>query len=314
MQPAMGEGVQIRPFRPADQVAAKALILAGMAHYWGRVDPMLNPDLNDIATSYANGTFLVAEENGRIIGTGALMPEADRVGRIVRMSVAAGQRRRGMGRRILQALCRIAVRNDYCQLVLETTSTWHGAIAFYQSGGFRIVAERDGDTHMEKQVVVEPMQPTDWPAVAAIYREGIATGHATFETAVPTWETWHADHLPIGRFVARQNEHVVGWAALSPVSARCVYAGVVEVSVYVAVAARGYGVGTALLQALVAASEAEGIWTLQAGIFPENEASIALHRRCGFRIVGRRERLGKLADAWRDVLLLERRSQLVGSE
>lgn len=167
---------------------------------------------------------------------------------------------------------------------------------------------------MEKRVAVEPMQPTDWPAVAAIYREGIATGDATFETAVPTWEVWQEDHLPIGRFVARQNEQVVGWAALSPVSSRCVYEGVAEVSVYVTAAARGCGVGTALLQALVIASEAEGIWTLQAGIFPENEASIALHRGCGFRVVGRRERLGKLADTWRDVLLLERRSQLVGSD
>lgn len=152
----------------------------------------------------------------------------------------------------------------------------------------------------------------DWDAVRAIYAEGIATGNATFETQVTTWEDWDAGHLPTCRLVARKGERIAGWAALSPVSGRCVYAGVTEVSIYVAADARGQGVGKALLAALVEASEQEGIWTLQAGIFPENEASIVLHKRCGFRVVGRRERLGQMDGVWRDVLLMERRSDVVG--
>jgi L-amino acid N-acyltransferase YncA len=158
----------------------------------------------------------------------------------------------------------------------------------------------------------EPMRPDDWPAVLSIYREGVATGDATFETLAPPWQEWDERHLPCCRLVLRQGDQVIGWAALSPVSDRCAYAGVAEVSVYVAGAARGQGAGRALLQALVQHSEQAGLWTLQAGIFPENEASVALHTRCGFRVVGRRERLGRLAGMWRDVLLLERRSQIVG--
>ncbi len=140
-----------------------------------------------------------------------------------------------------------------------------------------------------------------------IYEEGIATGHATFERSAPPWEDWDRGHLPGHRFVATIDDAVVGWAALSPVSERCVYTGVAEVSVYVAATARGRGVGVELLKRLVDSSEAGGIWTLQAGIFPENTGSLALHRRCGFRIVGTRERLGQLNSVWRDVLLLERR-------
>lgn len=163
-------------------------------------------------------------------------------------------------------------------------------------------------------VSLRPMAPDDWPAVGAVYAEGIATGDATFETEAPGWEAWDAGHLPDCRIVAERGGEVVGWAALSPVSGRCVYAGVAETSVYVSSAARGAGVGRALLEALVAESEARGLWTLQAGIFPENRASVALHERCGFRVVGRRERLGRLAGRWRDVLLLERRSPSVGTE
>ena len=149
----------------------------------------------------------------------------------------------------------------------------------------------------------------DWPAVKRIYEEGIASGDATFETAAPGWADWDAKHLAAGRIVSVDAAgHVTGWAALSAASSRCVYAGVAEVSVYVAAAARGQGVGTRLLTALVAASETSGIWTLQAGIFPENGPSVGIHQRCGFRIVGRRERLGQLNGQWRDVLLLERRS------
>jgi L-amino acid N-acyltransferase YncA len=156
------------------------------------------------------------------------------------------------------------------------------------------------------------MNPADWPVIRAIYEQGIATGDATFQSKAPTWEEWDAGHLRGCRLVAARGEHVIGWAALSPVSSRCVYAGVAEVSVYVAADARGAGVGRRLLEALVARSEQHDIWTLQAGIFPENLASISVHQRCGFRLVGRREKLGQMSGRWRDVLLLERRSPSVG--
>lgn len=140
-----------------------------------------------------------------------------------------------------------------------------------------------------------------------IYQEGIATGNATYEPAVPEWEAWDRGHLTDHRFVATLDAAVAGWAALSRVSARRVYSGVAEVSVYVAAAARGHGVGSTLLRRLVESSERGGIWTLQASIFPENAASLALHRACGFRIVGTREKLARQEGVWRDVLLLERR-------
>jgi L-amino acid N-acyltransferase YncA len=161
-------------------------------------------------------------------------------------------------------------------------------------------------------VTIEHLQAENWPAVRAIYQQGIDTGHATFETHAPAWEQWDAGHLPTCRLVARSGGRIAGWAALSAVSSRCVYAGVAEVSIYVAAASRGQGTGKALLHALIAASERQGIWTLQAGIFSENQASIALHQRCGFRVVGRRERLGQMQGVWRDVMLLERRSQVTG--
>jgi phosphinothricin acetyltransferase len=158
---------------------------------------------------------------------------------------------------------------------------------------------------------IEPMTAAHWPAVRAIYEQGIASGDATFETAAPGWEAWDAGRLHGHRLVATLGGLVAGWAALSPVSERRAYAGVAEASVYVASSAAGRGVGRALLGRLVAGAEAAGIWTVQAGIFPENAASLALHRRCGFRTVGVRERLGKLDGRWRDVVLLERRSPLV---
>jgi L-amino acid N-acyltransferase YncA len=161
-------------------------------------------------------------------------------------------------------------------------------------------------------ITLAPMTAADWPAVREIYLEGIATGEATFEKSAPEWEVWDARHLPCCRLVARSASDVLGWAALSPVSARAVYAGVAEVSVYVAARARGQGLGSRLLGALVAASEENGIWTLQAGIFPENRASIALHRRAGFRLVGTRERIGCMDGRWRDTVLLERRSASAG--
>jgi L-amino acid N-acyltransferase YncA len=161
--------------------------------------------------------------------------------------------------------------------------------------------------------VIKTMRAEDWPQVREIYLEGIATGNATFETDAPPWEAWDGAHAKEPRLVAREaGGAILGWAALTPVSGRCVYAGVGDLSVYVATSARGRGVGKALLQALVAESERVGIWTLQAGIFPENEASLALHRSCGFREVGRRERIGERNGVWRDVVLLERRSEIVG--
>jgi len=157
------------------------------------------------------------------------------------------------------------------------------------------------------------MTPDDWPNVRAIYLEGIATGNATFETDAPSWEAWDRAHVADSRLVARDADgSVLGWAAVTPVSGRCVYAGVADLSVYVSAAARGRGVGRALLTALIQSSERAGIWTLQAGIFPENAPSLALHRACGFRDVGRRERIGKMHGVWRDVLLLERRSVSAG--
>jgi L-amino acid N-acyltransferase YncA len=158
---------------------------------------------------------------------------------------------------------------------------------------------------------VRKLRRADWPTVAAIYEEGLRTGNATFETNVPAWEAWTGAHLEDHRLVAELEGEVVGWTALAPVSARAVYAGVVEESIYVAAGARGRGIGRALLTSLLAGSDRAGIWTIQTGIFPENLASLALHRRCGFRTVGTRERLGRLNGVWRDVVLLERRSPAV---
>lgn len=159
---------------------------------------------------------------------------------------------------------------------------------------------------------VEKMDASDWTAVKRIYEDGIASGVATFETEAPGWKRWDSSHRPDHRLVARAGSEVVGWAALTPYSVRSAYAGVAEVSVYVAAAHRGKGVGRALLERLVADTEAAGIWTLQAGVFPANEPSLALHKSLGFRVVGVRERIGKLAGQWCDVVLLERRSESVG--
>ena len=162
--------------------------------------------------------------------------------------------------------------------------------------------------------VIDSMQPDDWEQVSAIYLEGIATGHATFETAAPNWEQWDAGHLAACRLAARAGAKILGWAALSAVSRRQVYAGVAEVSVYVANEARRQGVGGKLMAALITASEEQGIWTLQASIFPENQASVALHLKHGFRELGRRERIAKLHGVWRDTVVLERRSRVAGTE
>jgi L-amino acid N-acyltransferase YncA len=161
-------------------------------------------------------------------------------------------------------------------------------------------------------ITIEHLRPEHWPEVARIYEEGLETGNATFETSVPSWEDWDASHLPDHRLVAVRNGGVVGWAAVSSVSDRCVYGGVVENSVYVAGDVHREGVGRRLLEELIESTEQAGVWTIQTGIFPENEGSVALHERVGFEIVGRRKKLGKLNGVWRDVLLLERRSDVVG--
>ncbi len=151
-----------------------------------------------------------------------------------------------------------------------------------------------------------------WLDVARIYESGIATKHATFESMAPDWESWDLAHRKDCRFVALIDGRVAGWAALSPVSGRCVYSGVAEVSIYVDEPFRGLGVGDRLLSALILESEACGIWTLQSGIFPENSGSLRLHQKQGFRIIGTRERMGKMDNVWRDVVVLERRSAVVG--
>ena len=161
---------------------------------------------------------------------------------------------------------------------------------------------------------IDEMKKEDWELVRSIYEESITTGNATFETDVPEWEVWDRSHLKECRLVATESGRVLGWAALSPVSGRYAYRGVADVSVYVATRARSRGIGKALLLALIEVSERQGLWSLQAGIFPENTASIALHKACGFREVGRREKIGRLNGQWRDVVLLERRSRNVGTD
>jgi len=161
---------------------------------------------------------------------------------------------------------------------------------------------------------IKVLEKSDWDAASEIYRQGLETGQATFETQPPTFSDWDNGHLPFGRIaaVSLRDESVIGWAALSAVSKREAYSGVAEVSVYVAEQARGKGVGYALLQALIEESERHGMWTLQASIFPENEASIRLHQSLGFQVVGRRERISRLNGVWRDTMILERRSNVVG--
>lgn len=163
------------------------------------------------------------------------------------------------------------------------------------------------------QFIIEPMLESDWETVRAIYLEGIDTGDATFEAQAPSWEEWDKKHVERCRLVARHEGKVFGWAALGPVSDRCVYAGVAEISIYVSVKNQRRGIGEALLKALINESEHLGFWTLQSGILRENVASIVLHKKCGFREVGTRERLGRLNGVWRDVVLMERRSNLVGT-
>jgi L-amino acid N-acyltransferase YncA len=164
-----------------------------------------------------------------------------------------------------------------------------------------------------KNISVRVMKVEDWDSVATIYKEGIATGFATFETNVPSFDTWDTAHLETCRIVAFDAERLAGWAALSPVSTRCVYGGIAEVSVYISFTYRGLGVGKLLMEQLILESEKAGLWTLQSGIFPENEASIQLHKKVGFRYIGKREHIGKTRNGvWKNNLLFERRSKVVG--
>jgi phosphinothricin acetyltransferase len=167
------------------------------------------------------------------------------------------------------------------------------------------------------EYLTDIMKPEDWQQVRSIYLEGIATGNSTFEADAPDWEKWDSAHLPEHRLVVREGDSILAWAALSPVSSRCVYSGVAELSLYVAAGHRGKGIGSALLKAIINSTEKAGLWTLQGGIFPENTPSLRLVRKHGFKEIGRRERIGKmtygdLAGTWRDVILVERRSIVTG--
>ncbi len=157
-----------------------------------------------------------------------------------------------------------------------------------------------------------PMTADDWTNVAEIYKQGIETGNATFQQEIPTWDDWNNGHIKSCRIISEINNEIVGWAALTAISGRCVYAGVAEVSVYIANKYRGQKIGTKLLDKLIIESENEKLWTLQAGIFPENFASLKIHEELGFRKIGHREKIGKMNGIWRDTVLLERRSKLIG--
>lgn len=167
---------------------------------------------------------------------------------------------------------------------------------------------------MSNRIFLRNMVPKDWESVAAIYKEGIDTGNATFQKEIPAWEEWDKGHLKNCRIIAELNNEIAGWAALSPVSGRCVYAGVAEVSVYVGNYFKGKKIGQKLLEKLIEESEAAGIWTLQAGIFPENTASLFIHEKLGFRHVGYREKIGKMDGKWRNTVLVERRSKIIGAD
>lgn len=167
---------------------------------------------------------------------------------------------------------------------------------------------------MKSRTILREMQTKDWSLVSKIYEDGIKTGFATFETKVPSYSYWDDTHIKECRFVAEKNNTILGWASLSPVSSRCVYGGIAEISVYIDENSRGLGIGKLLMQKLIAKSEKLGFWTLQSGIFPENIGSIKLHEKMGFRYIGKKERVGKLAGIWKDNLLFEKRSDKVGTD
>ena len=277
-----------------------------------------------------SGMSFVALNQDRIIGA-VLGGHDGRRGYIYHLAVHPEWRQHGLGRglvdRCLQTLKGVGIQK--CHLFIFNDNT--GGIDFWKSVGWEYrmdisLMSRTIDSVVRDEFVaaaphtkmtVEPfnlrkMTSEDWPAVRSIYEAGMATGNATFETEAPSWQVWDAGHLKECRLVATDAKRVVGWAALIRVSSRCVYAGVAEVSVYISAGERGRGIGRQILQALVSESEQNGIWTLQAGIFPENKPSITLHQKCGFRMIGRREKLGQMNSRWRDVLMFERRSSVAG--
>jgi L-amino acid N-acyltransferase YncA len=282
------------------------------------------------------GMSFVASAEGRIIGT-VLAGQDGRRGYIYHLAVHPEWRHQGLGRtlvgRCLKALKEAGIQKCHLFVFNDNSS----GLTFWKSVGWeqrvdlvvmsKTLEGSTGEAFFPKVSANAPdlfrrrsdplfsirkMTKQDWPAVRSIYQEGMAGGNATFETQAPSWTAWDAVHLKECRLVATDGERVVGWTALSLVSGRCVYAGVAEVSVYIATEERGRGIGKLLLQGLIQESEKNGIWTLQAGIFPENETSISLHQKCGFRMIGRRERLGQMNGWWRDVLLFERRSPVIG--
>jgi phosphinothricin acetyltransferase len=165
---------------------------------------------------------------------------------------------------------------------------------------------------MKSEILIIDMLPDHWPEVSEIYREGIETGMATFEKEMPSWENWNNNHIKACRMVAKIDDIIVGWVALSHVSSRCVYGGVAEVSVYISEKTRGNQIGYKLMKKVIEESEINGYWTLQSGVFPENIASIKLHEKAGFRIIGFREKIGKLDGVWKNNILMERRSKKAG--
>lgn len=282
------------------------------------------------------GMSFVASTEGRIVGT-VLTGHDSRRGYIYHLAVHPDLRRQGLGRRLVERCLQVLQEAGILKCHLFVFNNNETGVAFWKSVGWDqrsdlVVMSRTLDRGKGKLFSINPsvtaaepakgvhaplfsirnLKEQDWPAVRSIFEEGIATGNATFETEAPSWEAWDTAHLKGCRLVATDAERVVGWAALGRVSGRCVYAGVAEVSIYVSAGERGRGIGRRLLQTLVTESEQNGIWTLQAGIFPENTASIALHRNCGFRLIGRREKLGQMKGCWRDVLMFERRSSVIG--
>ncbi|MDD3069836.1 MAG: GNAT family N-acetyltransferase [Methanoculleus horonobensis] len=263
---------------------------------------------------------------GRCVAYCVTSLSAERIGEIESLYVEEASRSQGIGTALIHRALAWLSESGSVENRVSVAEGNEEVLPFYRQFGFyprRTVLEQvresassrpAGDTRSPGVACsIREMAAADWDEVRRIYLEGIATGNATFETEVPSWERWDTGHIRSCRLVAASGEGILGWAAASPNSSRPVYAGVAEVSVYVGREVQGQGVGSALLSALIAASEREGFWTLQAGIFPENEASLALHKRHGFHVVGRRERMGRMKDGrWRDVLLLERRSSRVG--
>jgi phosphinothricin acetyltransferase len=263
---------------------------------------------------------------GRCVAYCVTSLSAERTGEIESLYVDEAYRSLGVGTALVRRALMWLDENGSIENRVSVAEGNEEAFPFYRRFGFyprRTVLEQvresapprpAGDASSSGTACsIREMAAADWDEVRRIYLEGIADGNATFESEAPSWERWDAGHVRPCRLVAVNGERVFGWAAASPASARPAYAGVAEISIYVGRDARGRGVGSALLAALIAASEREGFWTLQAGIFPENEASLALHKEHGFRVIGRRERPGRVKDGrWRDVLLLERRSGRVG--